>query len=191
MTRARPGTEFAADPRTTRVTLRTPRAGDAAEFIALNRRSRRFHAGRATPPRDDAGFREMLKRSRNPRVRCWLIVRRVDDAIMGAVEISEIVHGKFRSAYLGYHIGAAFARQGYMREALTMAITRAFRDLRLHRLEANIQPDNAPSLRLVKRLGFRREGYSPRYLKISGRWRDHERWAILADEWHPGRRGQP
>lgn len=176
------------EPRTPRVRLRVPRAEDGAEFIALNRRSRRFHAGRATPPRDIASFREMLKRSRNPRCRCWLIERREDAAIMGAVEISEIVHGRFRSAYLGYHIGAAFARQGYMREALMIAITRAFREVRLHRLEANIQPGNAPSIRLVKRLGFRREGYSPRYLKIGGRWRDHERWAILAEEWPRGNR---
>ncbi len=172
-----------------RVTLRAPRADDAAEFLALNRRSRRFHAGRAAPPRDQSSFREMLTRSRNPRFRCWLIERRVDGAILGAVEIGEIVHGKFRSAYLGYHIGAPFARQGYMREALTIAITRAFRDLRLHRLEANIQPGNTPSIRLAKRLGFSREGYSPRYLKIGGRWRDHERWAILADEWHPRQPG--
>lgn len=127
----------------------------------------------------------MLTRSRDPRFRCWLIERLTDGAILGAIEISEIVHGKFHSAYLGYHIGGTFARQGYMREGLTIAITRAFRDLRLHRLEANIQPTNTPSIRLVEQLGFRREGYSPRYLKIGGRWRDHERWAILAEEWRP------
>jgi hypothetical protein len=62
--------------------------------------------------------------------------------------------------------------------------------LRLHRLEANVQPGNAASIRLLQRLGFRREGYSPRYLRICGRWRDHERWAILADE-RPGRGRRP
>jgi ribosomal-protein-alanine N-acetyltransferase len=62
-------------------------------------------------------------------------------------------------------------------------IARAFRTLRLHRLEANIQPGNLASIALVRRLGFRREGLSRRYLKIGGRWRDHERWAILAEEW--------
>lgn len=109
----------------------------------------------------------------------------VDAAILGAIEVSEIVRGKFRSAYLGYHLGAPFARQGYMREGLVLAITRAFRHLRLHRLEANVEPKNLASLRLVRQMGFRREGYSLRYLKIGGRWRDHERWAILADEWRP------
>jgi ribosomal-protein-alanine N-acetyltransferase len=57
----------------------------------------------------------------------------------------------------------------------------------LHRLEANIQPGNRASLRLVRRLGFKREGYSRRYLKIRGRWCDHERWAILAEEWRRSR----
>ena len=74
-----------------------------------------------------------------------------------------------------------------MMEALGLALVYGFRQLRLHRLEANIQPDNAPSIALVERLGFTREGYSPRYLKIAGRWRDHERWAILAEQWRAGR----
>jgi ribosomal-protein-alanine N-acetyltransferase len=64
-------------------------------------------------------------------------------------------------------------------------VTDAFTSLGLHRLEANIQPDNAPSLNLVRRLGFRREGFSPRYLIIDGQWRDHERWTMLAEDW-PG-----
>lgn len=59
----------------------------------------------------------------------------------------------------------------------------AFGELDLHRLEANIQPDNERSIRLVVRLGCRREGYSPRYVKVAGKWRDHERWALLAEDW--------
>ena len=62
-------------------------------------------------------------------------------------------------------------------------ITHAFHKMKLHRLEANIQPGNSASTALVKALGFRREGFSPRYLKINGRWRDHERWTILSEEW--------
>jgi len=112
-----------------------------------------------------------------------MIVRRADGAIMGAIEVSQIVGGKFRSAYLGYHIGAPFARQGYMREALTAVLNLVFGRFRLHRVEANIQPHNLASRRLVRRLGFRREGYSPRYLKIAGRWRDHERWALIIEDW--------
>jgi ribosomal-protein-alanine N-acetyltransferase len=70
-----------------------------------------------------------------------------------------------------------------MKEGLSLTLRVAFRKLRLHRLEANIQPGNARSRGLVKSLGFGLEGYSPRYLKIGGRWRDHERWAILREVW--------
>jgi ribosomal-protein-alanine N-acetyltransferase len=67
-----------------------------------------------------------------------------------------------------------------MTEGLTLVTRHAFRELKLHRLEANIQPANIASIALVKRCGFSREGYSPDYLKIRGRWRDHERWALLS-----------
>lgn len=102
---------------------------------------------------------------------------------MGVVNISEIVRGSFRSGYLGYCAFEPFARRGLMQKGLALVIAEAFGKMKLHRLEANIQPENKRSRRLVKRLGFKREGFSPRYLKISGRWRDHERWALLAEEW--------
>lgn len=100
------------------------------------------------------------------------------------MNISEIVRRSFQSAYLGYFAFEPFAGRGLMRRGLSKVITRAFTTLKLHRLEANIQPDNERSIYLVKALGFRHEGFSPRYLKINGRWRDHERWAILVDDWN-------
>jgi ribosomal-protein-alanine N-acetyltransferase len=109
---------------------------------------------------------------------------------VGSITLSEIVRGRFESAYIGYQIGAPFARQGYMTEALALALQIAFGRLRLHRVEANIQPRNVASIALVRRAGFRREGLSRRYLKIGGRWRDHERWALLAEEWRMDRRSQ-
>ena len=78
---------------------------------------------------------------------------------------------------------APFASQGYMTEALGLVVRYAFRGLKLHRLEANIQPGNEDSIRLAKRCGFVKEGFSPAYLKIGGRWRDHERWAIRTETW--------
>ena len=178
-------------PTAFRVSLRPPRATDAAEYVALSRRSRRFHAGLAAPARSPAAYRAWLHRSKSPQCRCWLIVRDADCVIVGAIELSQIVGGRFRSAYLGYHIGVPFARRGYIREALTLALALVFGRLRLHRVEANIQPHNRRSVRLVKGLGFHREGYSPRYLKIGGRWRDHERWALLVDEWRQRAKERP
>lgn len=87
-----------------------------------------------------------------------------------------------QNAYLGYWVGAPYAGQGYMSEGLELVLRHAFESLRLHRLEANIQPDNEASIRLVERNGFRLEGFSPRYLKVCGRWRDHQRWAICRED---------
>jgi ribosomal-protein-alanine N-acetyltransferase len=103
--------------------------------------------------------------------------------LIGVINISEIVRGPLKSAYLGYFAFEPFAGRGLMTEGLRQVITYAFKKLKLHRLEANIQPGNHRSIRLVKRLGFRKEGFSPRYVKIGGRWRDHERWALLAEDW--------
>ena len=105
------------------------------------------------------------------------------------INVSEIVRGPFRSAYLGYYAFVPHAGHGYMTEALTLALRWAFRGLRLHRVEANIQPGNQASRALVRGLGFRREGFSRRYLKVAGRWRDHERWALVAEDWRRPRKG--
>ena len=69
-----------------------------------------------------------------------------------------------------------------MSEGLRLVIGHAFAQMGLHRVEANIQPGNLASIALVRRCGFKKEGFSPRYLKIFGEWRDHERWALLADD---------
>jgi ribosomal-protein-alanine N-acetyltransferase len=107
--------------------------------------------------------------------------------------VSEIVRGALQSGFLGYGGVAGYAGCGYMSEAVELVVRDAFRRLRLHRLEANIQPGNAASIALARRCGFEKEGFSPRYLKVGGRWRDHERWAIRADtlphaQRHDGRR---
>ena len=107
--------------------------------------------------------------------RTVLACRREDRTIVVVIDVNQIFHGNFRSADLGYYAGAPFMGQGYMTEGLRLA-------LGLHRPEAaDIQPKDRDSIRLARRAGFRREGFSPRYLKILGRWRDHERWAITAE----------
>jgi ribosomal-protein-alanine N-acetyltransferase len=170
------------------VRLAFPREGDGAEFVELNRASRALYGGLASTLVTLDAFNRYLEACRRPNFVGLLLRRREDGAILGSINVSEIVRGAFQSAYLGYQTGAPFARQGYMTEGLELALHYGFVRLKLHRLEANIQPDNRPSLALVSRLGFTREGLSRRYLKIGGRWRDHERWAILAEDWRRARR---
>lgn len=102
--------------------------------------------------------------------------------------LSQIFRGNLQSAYLGFWASAEGAGQGHMTEGIKLVLRYAFKRLRLHRIEANVQPDNAKSKALIERSAFRYEGLSPRYVKIGGKWPDHERWAILAEEWR-GERG--
>jgi len=166
-----------------KVFLRAPTSNDCAEFIALNRASRRFHRGLVSPPTTPEQFAAFLKRSDTETSICVFVCLVTDASIIGAMSLSQIFRGGFQNAYLGYYVGASYANQGYMTQALQLLLRYAFKQLKLHRLEANIQPHNVASIALVKRSGFRKEGFSPRYLKISGRWQDHERWAILAEHW--------
>ena len=172
------------------VVLDVPRSADRADFLALVRASRAFHRGRAMPPSTPESFARYLARTRRTDHAALVVRRQSDMVLIGALELSQIVRGRFHSAYLGYWVGAPYAGQGFMTEAVGLALAHAFGSLRLHRIEANVQPDNAASLAIVRRLGFTREGYSRRYLRLGGRWRDHERWAILREDWR-ARRAAP
>ena len=172
---------------TPRVYLRPPTLRDCAEFLARNRASARLYRGLASPMTSRRMFTEYVARCGRPDYEGLLVCRHDDDAIAGCANVSQIVRGGFQSAYLGYQVFAPYESQGYMTAALPLVLRHVFRSLRLHRVEANIQPGNARSVALVKRAGFRLEGYSLRYLKIAGRWRDHERWAITVEDWRTSR----
>ena len=166
-----------------RVLLRPPQESDCEALLALNRASSRFHRGLVPAPVKPVDFDAYLERSQQYSFRCFLICRKTDGALLGAINLGHIIRGNLHSAFLGYYIGAPFARNGYMTEAMQLILRYAFKILKLHRIEANIQPGNAASVALVSRAGFQREGFSRRYLKVLGRWKDHERWAILAEDW--------
>jgi [ribosomal protein S5]-alanine N-acetyltransferase len=165
-----------------RVRLEKPSARWQESFLAAVRRSQKLHHPWVSPPSTPAAYRAYLRRIRKADSAGYFLCLRGCDELVGVVNISEIVRGAFRSGYLGYYVFAPHQGQGLMAEGLSLVLDDAFRRRGLHRLEANVQPGNEASIRLVARLGFRREGFSPRYLKIGSRWRDHERWAILADE---------
>ncbi len=133
-------------------------------------------------------YRGYLRRLTRPTHEARFVVLAASGELAGVINVSEIVRGPFQSAYLGYYAFAPHAGRGYMTEGLAQALRWIFGELRLHRVEANIQPGNAASRALARRLGFRREGLSPRYLKVGGRWRDHERWALTVDDWRRQRR---
>ena len=167
-----------------RVYIRNPELGDEAEFTSLMRESQGFHRPWASAPTDSARFSAYIEDSSGPDFAAFLVCRLSDHAIIGFFNVSQIARGSLQSAYLGYAAGEKFAHQGYMSEGIQLVLEVAFSELNLHRLEANIQPGNQASISLASGAGFQREGFSPRYLKIGGRWRDHERWALLADDWY-------
>ncbi len=166
-----------------RVTIRPVQASDGAELVTANLASIDLHEPWVSPCRDHPSFLGYLARCDGERSIGFIARERESGRIVGVVNLNEIVRGFFQSAYMGYYGMAGMNGRGLMREAVGLVVTHAFRDLGLHRVEANIQPANQPSRALVQRLGFRQEGFSPRYLKINGEWRDHERWAVLVDEW--------
>lgn len=170
-----------------RVHLRPPRRSDQPAFIAQARQSRALHRGWVQAPETPSAFAAYVARyhptGAEPRNIGFLVIRNEDDALAGVVNFAEIIRGAFCSGYVGYYAFAPFAGDGYMTEGFALALDIVFRDLKLHRIEANVQPANTRSIALVERLGFAREGYSRRYVKIGGRWRDHVRFAILTEDW--------
>ena len=166
-----------------RVELRPLSAGDRDEFVEAMARSRSFHGSWISPPATAAEFDQLLRRAEDDSFVALVIRLREDGRLAGVFNISEIVRRAFQSAYIGYGGIAGLEGQGYMTEGMGLVLDYAFGPLGLHRLEANIQPGNAASIALVRRCGFVREGFSERYLKIDGEWRDHERWAIRNELW--------
>lgn len=164
-----------------RTELERPTLLREEEFLEAVRHSRKLHKGLVAPPATAERYRAYLNGLRADNREGFFVVVKQTDSLAGVITISEIVRGAFQSAYVGYYALEPHAGAGYLREGLQQVIAHGFGKLKLHRLEANIQPGNERSIALAKGLGFTREGYSRRYLKVCGRWRDHERWALLAD----------
>ena len=147
--------------------------------------SRELHHPWLAMPSTAGEFAAYVQRNEDPAVERFLACRREDGAIVGFLNLGEIIRGKLQQAFLGYGGVAGFTGQGYMTEAMELVLDQAFGPLGLHRVEANIQPGNHASIALARRVGFEKEGFSPKYLMVDGDWRDHERWAIRADNRRP------
>jgi ribosomal-protein-alanine N-acetyltransferase len=166
-----------------KIFLRPPALADQKEYLALLKKSLQVSRWLTNPFTGKRKFADYVKPSKNGDYFRFLICRHEDGRIVGSIGLFLIERKVLQTGTTGYLVGAPYGRRGYATEALQLMLRFAFRIQKLHRVEANIQPGNVASLALVKRAGFQQEGYSPRYLKMRGRWRDHERWAILVEDW--------
>lgn len=156
-----------------------------AAFLAAVQRSESVLDRWVSPPDTPEKYADYLRRYSADTHYSYL-AKTTDGNLVGCINLNEIVRGALQSAYLGYYAFHPNQGKGLMKEALNAVVSLAFETHELHRLEANIQPGNVRSIGLIKSLGFRLEGYSPRYLKVDGAWRDHERYAITSEEWAAG-----
>ena len=154
-------------------------------FYSFIEENRDYHEPWVYHQQDDRYFDAYLLGNKKGSCKSFFIFKLEGNELVGIVNINNIMRGSLSMASLGYYGCAEYGGRGYMREGLELVIDYAFHDLGLNRLEANIQPNNFVSKHLIKRLGFRYEGYSVNYLKINGVWCDHERYALLHDDYRP------
>jgi len=166
----------------TRVTIRPPTLRDWPAFQVAVGRSHALHRSWVAPPKTRKAFEAYVRRTASDSCRGFLVVLRRSGEIVGVINLGSITRGMLQGAYVGYYAFARHDGKGLMREGMQSVLKHAFQKLKLHRLEANIQPKNRASIRLARSCGFVREGFSRRYLKVAGKWKDHERWAVLAED---------
>ena len=172
---------------TERLTLRLPAHSDFRAWSTLRRESEAFLKPWEPTWADDHLSRKAFtnrvywaQRSvSNGTAMPLFIFRRADDVLVGAITLDHIKRGPAQSGITGYWMGAAFARQGYMREAIAAVVHHAFTVLDLSRIEAGCLPENTPSRRLLEHCGYKYEGVAQSYLQINGRWRNHVLYANL------------
>ncbi len=172
-------------------TIRHPTESDRDAFLSAVLASRGLHHPWAFPPETAAEFDGYLARVSRENHSGYLILEEGTGLLAGYATLSNIVRGLLQSGSLGYAAFAQGTGRGLMTQGIRLILADAFGPLGLHRVEVNIQPGNDRSIALARRCGFRREGYSPRFLYMDGAWRDHERWAMTVEDWATGRVGQP
>ncbi len=163
------------------ITIREPTNEDKDKFLAVMQHSQSLHHPWVQAPITSQEFDQYLQRYQLPNQKSFLVMTPANE-IAGVFNVSEIVRGLFQNAYLGFYAVIDFAGKGYMSAGLKLVLDNVFTQLNLHRLEANIQPKNYRSKQLIKKNGFRYEGFSPRYLKINGEWCGHEHWAMTYED---------
>jgi ribosomal-protein-alanine N-acetyltransferase len=172
------------------IILRAPEMDHYDEWAALRARSRSFlepwepvwAADELTRGSFRARMRRYARDVRSDNSYPFFIFRRSDGALVGGLTLGQVRRGVSQTAALGYWMGQPYAGQGLMTEAVRTVAPLAFGTLGLHRIEAACLPENAASIRLLEKVGFRREGEARAYLCIAGAWRDHVLFALLASD---------
>lgn len=154
---------------------------DEKFFMANMRRSRALHRSWVQVPTSAKAFQRYVIEMNTTDDKAFVAIRTDTREMVGVVELQDIFRGDFQNAYLIYYVFEGQQRQGLMKAAVEQVIAKAFGPMKLHRLEANIQPDNTASIALVKACGFEKEGLSRQFLRKNGEWKDHERWSLLND----------
>lgn len=173
-----------------KVFLRYVEQDDFSELMELFNLSREFYRGLINAPTDKDSFRVFADRNLDEANECFVICQNIDNKIVGMANLTQIFRKAFQNCYLGYSLGVNFTGKGYMTEAVELILRHAFKNLKLHRVEANVQPHNLASINVLKRCGFTKEGFSRKYLKIDDVWCDHERWAIILEDWKENKNGK-
>lgn len=165
-----------------RTRIHSPESADEQAFLAAMNASVGLHFPWISAPKNHSGWLRYMKRLERDNEEGFLVKRLEDGALCGVINLNVITYEALCSAYTSYFAVAGMTERGYMKEGMLQVIRHAFDELGLHRIEANIQPGNLASIALAQSAGFQYEGFSPRFLKINGKWCDHERWAILAHD---------
>jgi ribosomal-protein-alanine N-acetyltransferase len=112
---------------------------------------------------------------------CFILQDQKTDKVIGMISFDQMIYGAFRSCYLGYSLDKDYQGKGIMTQALQFGIHYVINELQLNRIMANYMPQNCQSGKLLRRLGFEREGYARKYLKLNGEWRDHVLTSLISD----------
>ncbi|MRG56091.1 ribosomal-protein-alanine N-acetyltransferase [Phyllobacterium sp. YR620] len=178
-----------------RIYLRPPTLSDYRAWASLRAESREFLAPWeplwAVDDLERGAFRHRIRHYDDEAAagtaHPFFLFRNTDQRLLGGITLGNIRRGVGQNGMIGYWIGAPFAGQGFMHEALSLLIPYAFTKVRLHRLEAACIPSNERSIRLLEKAGFQREGLLRSYLKINGMWQDHLLFALIEDDARAGK----
>lgn len=163
-----------------KISIRELNNNDRHDFINAILKSYHIYDSWVSPPKNCTEFEIMINKFNNNDNYCFVIYNTIEpNIILGIINLTQIIRGVFQNSFLSYYATNYGVSSGVMSKGLQLVLKHAFTTLNLHRIEANIQPENKKSITFVERNGFVKEGYSKNYLYINNKWRDHVRYAII------------